>query len=135
MSESAEIRPKPEEGNLSEENSRWQRRHSRRGSPGIFAGLVLLVLGVLFLLANQGIIGWDVWWQYFLVGLGAAFLIDGGVRYLRGERESLLGSLIPGLVLIGIGLVFLAGAFAWWPLVIIAAGVIILLSGLLRHRP
>ncbi len=118
-----------------DESTDWRRhRHHEHTSHGILGGLIVITLGLLLFLANQGIIGWDIWWQYFLLGLGIVFLIDGGVRYLRGEpRAVLIGRLVPGLILMGIGITFLVGATAFWPVIIIAAGIAILISALVRR--
>jgi len=112
--------------------TRWERHHHR--SSGILGGLILLVLGISFLLANQQVIGWDIWWQYFLVGLGTVFLIDAAIQYFRDHRPFFHGKVIAGIILIGIGVVFLAGVTVLWPVIIIVVGLAILLGGLLRRR-
>jgi len=92
------------------------------------------VLGVSLLLANQHVIGWDIWWQYFLVGLGSVFLIDAAIQYFRDRRPFFQGKVIAGIILIGIGVVFLAGVDVLWPVIIIVVGLAVLLGGLLRRR-
>ena len=113
------------------------RRHGRRGgglSP-IFIGLILILLGVLFFLSNQGIVGWGEWWKYFLIGLGGIFLVDAVIRSGQGDyRGFIMGRIISGFVLIGTGVLFLFGFTAWWPLVLIVAGIAIIATGLLRRR-
>ncbi len=126
--------PKPNEGPSSNEGDRWERRHHHRGS-GIVGALILIALGVLLFLANQNIISWDKWWQYFIVAIGAILLVDGAVTYSRSdERRGWPGRIIAGIVLIGVGIAFLIGESFVWPLVIIAAGVAILLSNFLKKR-
>lgn len=111
---------------------RYERHHHRTG--GILGGLILLALGILLFLANQNIIGWDIWWQYFLVGLGAAFLIDCAVHYFWNHQSFLQGRLIAGIILAGIGIAFLAGISMLWPVIIIVVGLVILIGGLVRRR-
>lgn len=117
-----------------EENEWRRRRHYRRGSSAVFIGLILILLGSLFLLSEQGYIGRDRWWQYFIIGLGIIFLIDGAIRYRQQNYHGFLVSrVIAGLVLIAIGVIFLLGATAWWPLILILAGIGIVISGLVRR--
>ncbi len=129
---------KPEPGQPVEAGDRWDRardrRHRYNGFRPIFFGLVLILIGVLFFLQNQGLIGADRWWQYFLVGLGIIFLIDAAFRYRQGPDEGAArGRVIVGVILMGIGIVFLAGASAWWPLILIVVGVAVIAGGLWRR--
>jgi hypothetical protein len=117
-----------------EDDERQGRHHRRSDAPGVFVGLVLVLLGTLFYLTTQGFLSWTNWWQYFLVGLGIIFLIEASVRYRSDNGSgSLLGRIIPGTILITVGLMFILGLSTWWPAVLIIAGVIILLNGLLRR--
>ena len=117
----------------SEENE-WRRRRFRRGSSSVFIGLILILLGSLFFLSEQGYIAHDRWWQYFLIGLGIIFLIDGAIRYRQQNYHGFLVSrVIAGLVLLAIGVIFLLGATAWWPLILILAGIGITIGGLARR--
>jgi phosphoglycerol transferase MdoB-like AlkP superfamily enzyme len=112
----------------------WRRRRFRRGSSSVFIGLILILLGSLFFLTNQGYIGHDRWWQYFLIGLGIIFLFDGAMRYRQQNYHGFLVSrVIAGLVLLAIGIIFLLGATAWWPLILILAGIGIIIGGLVRR--
>jgi hypothetical protein len=125
----------PEQKPAEEENDRWSRRHHRHGSPGITGALIVIVLGVLLYLANQGILDWDKWWQYFLIGIGIVFLIDAAVRSSgETDRRFLVGRLFAGLILIGVGVTFLAGGSAYWPLIIIVVGVAMLITALIRRQ-
>jgi len=98
---------------------------------GIFGGLILILLGVLFLLATMDVISWGDWWAYFLVGLGAIFIIEFIVRsvtpaYLRQDK----GKLVIGTVLVIIGGAHILGMVSWWPLILIAVGIIIVFTSL-----
>jgi len=61
---------------------------------------------------------------------GVAQLLGNKVGSLAGRRAELLG----GLILIGIGSIFLSGVTAWWPVIIIVAGLSVLLTGLFNRR-
>lgn len=105
--------------------------HKRDPYSGIFGGLILILLGVLFLLATMDVISWGDWWAYFLVGLGAIFIIEFIVRsvtpaYLRQDK----GKLVIGTVLVIIGGAHIVGMVSWWPLILIAVGIIIVFTSL-----
>lgn len=102
----------------------------------VIGPVILIALGVLFLLNNFGF-GYSVgymfrtFWPLFLIAGGAAQLLGGG-----GKR----GSLVGGVILMGIGGVFLLSnlsvhlPFGWafrnfWPLILIVVGVAQLLPG------
>jgi hypothetical protein len=115
-------------------HDRFEMRH-RDSWRGLFPGLVLIVLGVLLFAATRDWISWDIWWKYFLIGLGVVFLIDAGVHYLIPDyRHVVSGKVIPGVILIFVGIAFIYGFDQWWPLVLIGAGVVILISLLFRRR-
>ena len=126
----SEQQPEQKQGEPGEERER------RRRNPmaGLFWGLLLILLGVLFFAQYQGWLPGDKWWQYFLVGLGVILLIESGVRRSNPDlRSTAFSRLIAGLVLAFIGLAFLFGVTQWWPIVLIAAGVAILV-GYWRRR-
>jgi len=101
--------------------------------PKITGGLILILLGVLFLMSEMGRVSWTDWWAYFLVGLGAIFLLEGLIRAFSAEgRRSAWGRLVAGLILVVIGGSHLIGFEEWWPLVLIAVGVGVLISALVK---
>jgi len=80
-------------------------RHSRPFH-GLFPGLVLVLLGGLFLAGQQNWITADAWWQWLLIGLGAIFIISGLVQYHAPEISSFpKAPLCLGAVLIALGTV------------------------------
>jgi len=101
--------------------------------PKITGGLILILLGVLFLMSEMDRISWTDWWAYFLVGLGAIFLIEALLRaFSPDSRRAIGGRLIAGLILVVIGGSHLIGLEQWWPLVLIAVGFGVLISAFLR---
>jgi hypothetical protein len=116
-----------------EQRREWreQRREERRRDPfrGLFWGLLLIMLGIIFLAWQQGWTRGDEWWHYVLIGLGVIFIINGLVHYWNpGYRHASYGQFIPGVVLLLVGLAFIVGFTMWWPLVLIGVGVVILIS-------
>ena len=111
-----------------EERWKWREdmRDARHRWPfrGLFCGLTLVLLGVLFLLNQTGAITGDTWWQSLLIGLGGISIVDGLVRYFTpGFKWGIYGKFIGGIVMILIGIFFMAGISEWWPIILIVAGV------------
>lgn len=101
--------------------------------PKITGGLILILLGVLFLMSEMDKVSWTDWWAYFLVGLGAIFIIEALLRAFSVEgRRSAGGRLVAGLILAVIGGSHLIGLEEWWPLILIAVGVGVLISAFIK---
>ena len=112
---------------------RQKMREARHSRPfhGLFPGLVLVLLGALFLAGQQNWITGNAWWQWLLIGLGAISIISGLVQYHAPEfHHSRRHKFVWGAVLIALGTVFLLGFSHWWPAVLIGAGIVIILGGL-----
>ena len=129
----------PREGDWRDRRREWreERRERRYHDPwrGLFWGLVLVLVGVLLFINLQAGIGWDTLWKYLLIGLGAIFIIDGLAHYWNpGSRPGSFGRFVPGIILLFVGIAFLYDFSQWWPVVLIAVGVAILLSLLFRRR-
>jgi hypothetical protein len=101
---------------------------------GLVPGVILVILAVLFLLSNYGILKGE-WWQYFLALLLMVFLIEYWVVYIspvRGRSRLKMG--LVGLLLIGSGILFLFNVSVWWPLILLAAGIILIFMFLVKKR-
>jgi hypothetical protein len=111
-----------------EDRRAWRREQRGALWPfhGLFWGLGLVLLGVLFLLDQQGVLTGGQWWQWFLVGLGGIFIIDAIVRYRIQFLWGAWGKFITGAILVLVGVLFLAGVSHWWPIILLAAGVLFL---------
>jgi hypothetical protein len=119
------------------DNLNQERRVRRRRPhlPGLFPGLVLILLGVTFFLSMQHWFSWGEWWQYFLVGLGVIFIIDAIVQYAYSEYPHPgFGRFITGIILIIVGVAFIFGFEKWWPLILIAVGLGIVAGAVFRRR-
>jgi len=120
-----------------EHRHEWRREHRIHNEPlrGLFWGLLLILLGVLFFINQQQGTAWDDLWKYLLIGLGAIFIIDGLTHtFVANSRSYGLGRFIPGIVLIFVGLAFLFNFSQWWPVILIGVGALLLISILIRRR-
>jgi len=101
--------------------------------PKITGGLILILLGILFLMSEMDKVSWTDWWAYFLVGLGAILLLEALLRAFSAEgRRSIGGRLVAGPILIVIGGAHVIGLEEWWPLVLIAVGIGVLISAFVK---
>jgi hypothetical protein len=115
----------------------WRREHRFSHEPlrGLFWGLFLILIGVLFFVNQQQGTSWDILWKYLVIGLGAIFIIDGLTHTFYADyRSGSLGKFIPGIILVFVGLAFLFNFSQWWPVILIAVGAILLVSILVRRR-
>ena len=101
----------------------------------VTGGLILILLGVLFLLATMDVISWGDWWAYFLFGLGVILILEAVIRSSSPSfRQHLTGRLIAGIVLMLIGGSFILGMTHWWPIIIIGVGVALVISTLWSQK-
>lgn len=92
-------------------------------------GLVLILLGGIFLLQNTGMIeSFDNWWALFILIPAVGSLATAWRMYQQADNQwtpAATGPLMGGLILSGIAAMFLLGLDIgkWWPLFLIAGGV------------
>jgi|RhiMethySRZTD1v2_1073278.scaffolds.fasta_scaffold2345041_1 cell wall-active antibiotic response 4TMS protein YvqF len=102
---------------------------------GVVGGVILITLGVIFLLEQQGLLafaGIRNWWPLIVVAVGLAKLIGGG----SGRRRR------GGLWVLFVGLWLLANAnhywgLDWhnsWPIMVIGFGTMLVLGSLFGDR-
>lgn len=115
---------------------RWKRRSQGKDPfPGIFTGLVLVLIGVLWFLRAERLLVSGEWWQWFLIGLGIILILERLVRYLSPVyRRPALGRIFLGMILIAVGASFILGVRSWWPLVIAILGIAIMVYAVQRAR-
>lgn len=127
-SEKHEKQEKHEKG----EKSGW------RGMLGaVVAGLILMWLGVTFFLEQNGYLPSDIWWAYFVSGVGIVLILEGVAFYSRGHYG--LGPLIGGAVLLFGGLSSITTHnytidAQIWPLFIVFIGALVLVTGVIFRR-
>lgn len=110
----------------------------------IWAGIVLLADNLGFFdplrelgrgTAGLGFLSDLEAWSLIFFSAGVIFLIEVFVRLLvPAYRKPVGGTLIFGLVLIGIGLGDVFGWTVIWPLILIGLGLSIILRGVMRNR-
>jgi hypothetical protein len=107
-------------------------RQGRTG--GIVAGLILVVLGLLFLFRDWIDVDWGVIWPFFLIVPGAWVL--GRAIFARDQRDR-TGGFIGGGILLFLGVVFLLQNYYdldWqkiWPFFLIIPGAGLLIGAFL----
>ncbi len=95
----------------------------------IIPGGVLLVLGLMPLLATTSLPPTVIGGIFFL-GLAAVF----GLLYLLHLREpEMRWAVYPAVALLAVGVAVVAFGQNWWPLVLIAIGVVLLLRAVIRR--
>ena len=113
------------------EDEEKKKKHDPLG--GVSGGLILILLGVLLLLSTLGHISWGDWWAYFVLGLGCILIFEALLRIAgTADRQPVTGKLIGGSVLAIIGAAYVFGMVTWWPLILIAVGIIIIVTSLAR---
>ena len=136
--EKPEKREKEEKHEKREKEEKHEKATPEKGGEdklGAFVGgAVLIVLGVLLYLAQAGTyswITWTNWWWYFLFGLGCVLVAYAVLRAaVTTYKAAAVGPLIGGVTLFIIGLAGIIGIETWWPLLLIAIGIMILVGGL-----
>jgi hypothetical protein len=103
----------------------------------LVGGLVLIWLGITFFLEENGNLPSDIWWAYFIVGVGGILILEGAVIYARGHIG--LGPVVGGAFLIFAGLSAIATnnyrvQTQLWPLVIVVLGIFVIFGGFTFRR-
>jgi O-antigen/teichoic acid export membrane protein len=121
---------------------RAQRRTDRQASGlGWAVGLLLILIGVIFLLFNTEVLpNYDNWWALFLLlpGFGTLSAAIGAYRRNGGQfNPEVIIPLLTGFLFLGMTAVFLFNLdYGWlWPLFLITGGLLLLAGPLLnRHQ-
>ena len=114
---------------------RLKKNKQPRPSRSVFWGLMLILWAILIIVARQNIIDPADIWKYFLIGLGSIFIIQSVVNYFSSmPRTFTFSRLIPGLVLLFIGLGFVLNFSAAWPVALVGAGIAVLFFSWFTQR-
>jgi hypothetical protein len=107
-----------------------------RAWSGIGWGLFLILTGILIFSDNRGWVQGGEGWLYFVIGIGALFIIGFIVRFFgsRASRWDVSGDLALGVGMVYIGAAFLYGFSDWWPVVFIPFGIAAIAKGIWRSR-
>jgi len=110
-------------------------KYRRDPFSAIFVGLIIVWAAALWFLRAEGIIVLGEWWQWFIVGLGAIFIIDRLIRYASpANRRPIFGRIIVGVILIAVGISLICGVQTWWPLIVAIVGIAFIVYGIYRAR-
>ena len=106
---------------------RKRRNKEPRTPRSLFWGLMLILWAVLLILIQQHWMTTGDLWKAFLIGFGSIYLIEAVVDYVNVKtRAHAIRRLIPGFILIFVGLGFLINFNNAWPVALIAAGVAVI---------
>lgn len=101
----------------------------------LFGGMVVIWLGIALLLASNGNILWQNWWNWFLVGLGIILVIDGiMLTVLRGSAYPFIGFFIGGVIVFFFGFTPTFLNLSFWPVVIVVIGIAIIVGAVFGRR-
>jgi hypothetical protein len=131
-------RHEKEEKHEEKEEKNWEEKWRRDPLSGIVWAGILIWAGLVLLVDNLGFLAHFARleaWAVIFIGAGVIVLLEVAVRLLvPAYRRAVTGSVIFGLVLIGIGLGELLSWNVVWPLILIAVGVFILFRALIWRR-
>ncbi len=129
----AEGQPSPEDY-----KARWEIGWRRGRGDAITWAFILIWAGVVFLGEHLGWVANYTWWNNWAVILGGAgvILVIRGVARLAASDPLMRrgGSLILGLIFIGVCLGMITSWSIIWPLVLIGVGLLILVESLLFRK-
>lgn len=100
-------------------------------------GVVLLVIGVVFLLQNFGVpLLFGNWWAIFIFIPAVIMLTHAAQAYRAGQRSAAAGSATVGLMItiVAVTLLFDLSFGRTWPLFLIVGGIALLLGGAWSRR-
>jgi drug/metabolite transporter (DMT)-like permease len=115
------------------------RKHRDKEATSWIFGVILILLGVAFFLENAGyVVMTGNWWAVFIyLAAFASFANAWRSYHSKGEFGSTAtGSLIWGLVLSVVATIFMFNLLwdQWWPAILVAIGVGIVVGYVLRAR-
>ena len=115
-------------------NFEWK-DHDEDQYGALIGGGVVIWLGVLLLLQNQGLLGGGDFGGLFLLGIGVILVLRGFIAYQQtGGYDEGFGYLVGGgiLMLIGSGLAY--NIRDWWAFLLIGLGLLIVGRGLTNRK-
>jgi cation transport ATPase len=128
--------PPPEVSRREARQDRRAERRARRDRDSWIVGLVLVLIGIVFLLQTLGLFFLINWWALFIL-IPAIAAFAGAWREYRsagqmtgGVRGSLFGGLL--ITLVALILLFNLDWGIFWPILLIIGGLGLLLTGFTR---
>jgi hypothetical protein len=107
----------------------------------VIFGLGIVLIGALLFLASSGVTGivtWDSFWAYLLIGLGALGVIRETAKVYVSGHLSWHGGLVFAIILITIGVAGLVAQTTgwsqyWWTFIILGGGLVIVVTGIFNY--
>lgn len=128
------IRRRGEKDEKNEKSEKDEKGEEDKYSP-IIGGLIVILLGALLLLSNQNIIRGSDFGGFFLTGIGVILIFRGILAMQEtGSSQQGYGFLIGGGILMIIGAGILFNLRDWWAILLIGLGLIILLGAFNERR-
>lgn len=129
---------KEEEKREKEEEKRaekqWDEKFRRDPVRGITLAIILIWGGIIALIGTMTDLVWWNGWAIFFIGTGIILLIKASARLRPEYRRPVGGTIIIGLVLLGIGLGGLIGWQYIWPALLIIVGLVLVGWVIFRRR-
>ena len=124
-----------------EAEKRWEEKWSRDPLSAVVWATILIWAGVVLLAANLNVLDRFDWlgdlgaWSIVLGGVGLILLAEVLIRLLIPAFSGpIIGTLILGLILVGVSLGSLITWELIWPVILIVVGVVVLFGNILRRR-
>jgi hypothetical protein len=114
----------------------WEEKWQHNPVRVITLALILIWGGIVAFLATAEVSGFeaDRAWSIFLAGTGAILLLKAGYRLRAATRRPVGGTIIIGVILLAVGLSNIIGWNYSWPVMLIAAGAVIMLLAFFRRK-
>jgi hypothetical protein len=140
MSEQTPYQPQESGDTANQPPADWreERREARRDnsrSSGWIWGIILILLGTIFLLDTAGILRLENWWAVFILIPALGSFKNAYDNYHTHGRltSEARGSVLGGVILTFVAAIFLFGLSfgALWPVLLVLAGAALLVNALL----
>ena len=113
-----------------EKNEKGEKHEEEDEYGAVIGGGVLIWLGVLLMLQNQGLLRGD-FGGFFLMGIGVILALRGLLAFQQpGRSDSGTGFLIGGGVLLLIGAGITYNIQDWWAFILIGIGLVVIYRGM-----
>jgi hypothetical protein len=114
----------------------WHEKWEHNPVRVITLAIILIWGGIIAWISEANVIHYSWWqgWSVFLAGTGVIVLIKAAYRLRPEHRRPVSGTIIIGLVLLGVGLGDLIGWNYSWPLILIAIGVVFIILAFFRRQ-
>lgn len=133
--EKREKEEKHEKREKEEKHEHAKPEKTERDPLGAFVGAsILILLGILLFLSQIEAFSITLsnWGWYFLFGLGCILIVYAVLRaVVTTYKTPAAGPLIGGVILCLIGLAGIISIESWWPIILVAVGIAIVVGGLL----